>query len=468
MEAIGYFRNRLASVTNETLPTLEEDEGAFFRFCREQGYYPVATFIDQEVRGESARRGYQQLADYLQQGGHGFTVVVIPRPEDLADNTKEIARRLLELEYLGVQVTSIDNPGDDLLADTVAIWRQRRGKEQLSTRTMETLKNKALRGYGLGKTPFGYTIGSAGRLEIVPDEAEVVREIYRLYLEGGMGLRRIARDLNDTDRHTRRGSLWSVVTVRDILRNRAYTGTYVRFGIRIPSSHPSIITNDIFREAQTKREQPAPKRADQRETAFALSGLLHCGFCGGRMIGVSRRQSWARKRDGGRTVAEYRYYRCGSRVNQSVCNYHTRRADLLEEQLVVELGQRLDTTTTPLSESEMDPRITLKARIKNLDSRFQRHLTSAARGDITLADFRSTALPLMDEMQYLEERLDAIQKYTDRPSQLEVWRMQQRQSLRTLSEHWPELTPQQRLRYLTELVDKVVIYDDHLDLTLHE
>ena len=58
-----------------------------------------------------------------------------------------------------------------------------------------------------------------------------MRYIFRLYLKDGLGIRRIARRLNEEGLRTRRDGLWSMVTVRDILRNRAYVGTYSRFGV---------------------------------------------------------------------------------------------------------------------------------------------------------------------------------------------------------------------------------------------
>ncbi len=465
MEAVGYFRTRPQAALDETVPTLDEDERAFSSFCQEHGYYPVATFVDQAPKEQ---RGYKQLSEFLQQDGHGFMVVVVHRPEDLADNGKEIARRLLEIEYRGAQVIATEHPDEDILALAITLWRQRRGGASPAARTMDdTLRSKALRGYGLGKTPFGYTIGADGRLEIVPEEARVVQEIYRLYLEEGMGLRRIARDLNDAATSTRRGSRWSVVTVRDILRNRTYTGTYIRFGIRVPSSHPAIIAPDVFRQALRKREQPAPPRADGRESAFALSGMAYCGACNGRMIGVSRRQSWARKRDGGRTVAEYRYYRCGSRVNQSVCEYHTWRADALETEVLKTLAQSIEAASTPAEDVSLNDLLaTLRSRLRSLDLRFQRQLNAAGRGVLSPADLRESAVALVEEIQYLEQRIEAFQRFPDPASQRELWQLQQRQSLRTLQSRWPDRTAQERRRYLNELVRQVVVYDDHVDVSL--
>ena len=172
--------------------------------------------------------------------------------------------------------------GVTFLDEIIAAWRRQRNSERLSDRAMDTLRTKALRGFGLGKTPYGYGIGANGKLEIVEQEARVVRQLYQMYVEQNLGLRLIARHLNDANTPTRRGSRWSVVTVRDILRNRTYTGTYSRFGMRVPGSHPAIIPPDVFRAAQKKREHVSGGRPVGRESSFSLSGLAYCGACNGQ------------------------------------------------------------------------------------------------------------------------------------------------------------------------------------------
>ena len=74
----------------------------------------------------------------------------------------------------------------------------------------------------------------------MPDEAEVVRLMFRLYTEDGLGIRLIAQRLNDQGIRTRRGGAWSLAAVHDLLKNPAYIGTATRFGMRrpkAPSSH---------------------------------------------------------------------------------------------------------------------------------------------------------------------------------------------------------------------------------------
>ena len=200
-------------------------------------------------------------------------------------------------------------------------------------RILEGMRAKAAKGLGLGKTPFGYRIGSEGLFEPVPEEAKVVRGIYKLYLNEGIGVRSIARLLNTEGYRTRRGADWSMVTVRDILRNHAYIGTYRRFGLRIPGSYRPIVSADEFKRVQDKMQSRSPDKRQPRSEPFLLSGILYCGHCGQRMMGVTRRQTWKRK-DGDKVRGEYRYYQCQSRTNRSQCEYHTQRAAPLEERIV--------------------------------------------------------------------------------------------------------------------------------------
>lgn len=466
MDAIGYFRQRPGLDRNEALPTLPESESGFFQYCEGQGFQPVASFID----GGSApvadgERGYTQLCEYLRQPGRGFTAVVIPRLEDLSERPAELLRRVLELEFLGARIVAMEGDADPL-EGTVSAWRQRKGHERLSRRAMDTLKTKAMRGYGLGKTPYGYRIGDNGRLEIVDVEAKVVVEIFRMYVEDGIGLRLIARKLNDASTSTRRGARWSVVTVRDILRNRTYTGTYIRFGVRVPTNHTPIVSNDLFREAQKKRESIGGPRTATRERNFALSGLAICGECGGRMIGVSRRQVWSRKRDGGTTEAQYRYYRCGSRVNQSVCGYHTWRADVLEQQVLDELAGKFDGPPLDLQPPRGQVRTATVSRLRSLDTRLERYLEAASRGALALEALRNSALPLIREARRLEARQRGMDPQSDRRPIEGFWWHHQRDALRHLRENWATLTAEERRFQIGDLLEKVVVRDKQVEIAL--
>jgi hypothetical protein len=127
-----------------------------------------------------------------------------------------------------------------------------------------------------------------------------------------------------------------MITARDMLRNRFYTGTYSRLGVRVAGNHSAIVPRAVFQQAQERLDRGAERAGYARGEPFLLSGLLACGACGQRMIGVTRQQSWRRK-DGTRMLRRYRYYQCGSRTNRGLCTYHTRPAETLEKEVLARL-----------------------------------------------------------------------------------------------------------------------------------
>jgi hypothetical protein len=118
----------------------------------------------------------------------------------------------------------------------------------------------------------------------------VVRYIFRLYLQEDMGIRRIAGQLNQEEVPTRRGGRWSMVTVRDLLRNRVYLGTYTRFGVKVPGSHPPLVTADDFRRVQERLQSRGHRGTERTLTPFLLSGLVYCARCGS--LPWCSRSSW--------------------------------------------------------------------------------------------------------------------------------------------------------------------------------
>src|SRR3990170_5355949 len=326
MRAIGYFRER------KDKKPLAEQSKAFLEFCSRNGYEAAAVFLESTQMPDEIV-GFQQLVGFLRnQRQRGFMLVAVPDLAGLGDDLTESARRYFELSSLGASVVTMDD-GDDAGTELLTQWAVARKNGRLGERVRAAMRRKAVKGEALGRPPYGYCVGPRRRLQIVAEEGSVVRYIFRLYLKDGLGIRRIARRLNEDGLRTRRGLLWSMVTVRDLLRNRAYVGTYSRFGVRVPASHPPLISPEDFQRVQERLDQRRPKAAARETSRFLLSGLAYCGYCGNQMIGVTRRQRWQRRSDGEVRTAVYRYYQCESRTNRSLCDYHTRRAEALEEEV---------------------------------------------------------------------------------------------------------------------------------------
>ena len=389
MRAIGYS---LLDPSHEG--SIQQEKDAFFHYCREQGHQPVDFFAEPGVIEAHPDVQYQRMLEYMRTSVSEF-LVVIPDSGHLGPDLEGVTKRVLDLDSLGAKVVCTDDDFPDPLQNAlnrigpsgVSLGRSQRIKEAMS--------DKALRGEALGRPPYGYRIGTKGNLEVVPEEASIIELIFSLYARDGLGLRRIAQQLNQQSIPTRRGHLWNMVSVRGILQNRAYVGTYTRFGLRIPGSHPPIVPQEVFGAVQARFRERNPRRKERQREPFLLSGTLYCGHCGSRMMGVTRHQRWRRK-DGQGVQRTYRYYQCQARNNQSLCQYHTQRAFLLEEKALDSLSRILETRPAP---DEPDAGVegspsSDHTLVKNAQRRFLRAFKRAAMGAISVNQLGKFLTPL--------------------------------------------------------------------------
>ena len=167
----------------------------------------------------------------------------------------------------------------------------------------------------------GYRKGDYDKPEIVPEEAEIVKGIYRLYLDG-MSLNMIVDRLNEKGLTTKgSNSPYRKEVVQRILTNEKYTGdallqkTYVTDCITkktrknngelpmylVKNHHEPIISHEDFNRVQEEMARRSAKRviADKLtkgeqgkySAKYALSELLICGECGSHY----RRVTWTAK-----------------------------------------------------------------------------------------------------------------------------------------------------------------------------
>jgi DNA invertase Pin-like site-specific DNA recombinase len=133
--------------------------------------------------------------------------------------------------------------------------------EQIGERTYMGMAQKAQTGGLLGfNPPYGYEI-SNNDLQIIENEATVVREIFSQY-QSGESMSSIADSLNSRAVQTRRGGLWTLYSIRQILHNPAYAGYRRWDGYLVASSHASIVAIDTFNRVQ---ERAASRTKDPRK-----------------------------------------------------------------------------------------------------------------------------------------------------------------------------------------------------------
>lgn len=184
------------------------------------------------------------------------------------------------------------------------------------------------------KRMLGYRKGTDGQPEIVPEEAKIIRRIYRRYL-AGCSLGQIKQELEQDNTPTaQKVERWSSAVIHNILTNEKYMGdallqkTYItdciskkvkkNMGERpmyyVENNHPAIIPRETFDQVQKEMTRRSSKRKVLQKSGktelgkysgkYALTELLVCGECGSPY----KRVTWAR--NGKKRIV----WRCVSRL----------------------------------------------------------------------------------------------------------------------------------------------------------
>ena len=447
MRSISYFTFDLAEPEAEAAFTQ-----AYEDFCARGGHIVSGKFADDASAGE--RPKWNEMLNTIEDSRVGY-LVVVPSAEHLGPTLHEKVRRVLDLDALSCQTVCNDAGYPDPLQNAI---HAQSGPNSRREKIREGMRAKAAKGLGLGKPPFGYKIIYDGTFQVVEPEAVVVRAMYDRYANEDGGVRAVASWLNDAGHRTRRGQRWSMVTVRDILRNTAYIGTYRRFGLRLPASYEAIVDRNVYRQVQEKMQGRSPVRRNPKGEPFLLSGIIYCGHCGQRMMGVTRRQTWRRK-DGQRARAEYRYYQCQSRINRNQCEYRTVAAPELEASVLDQVRKGMAETPVvaqvdaPSVERSGDVRKEIMTRAAGLRRRYQAVVERAATGGMTLAQLRVVTVEAEASMRSTEKQLALVDSGAEGVRQLAE------SSRERLSYLWDELEIGERQEVLRTLVAKVTVKD---------
>lgn len=246
------------------------------------GRYDAVLCMDMQRLGRGGMYDQGLILDTLKESG-----TLIVTPERVYDLTEELDEQAAEME------TFLSRSEYRMISR-----RLRRG-------TLQAVESGAY----LAAAPFGYRKVRAGRLstlEIVPEEAEFVRYLFRLYAEGA-GCTRIEETVNAMGFRGRRGSRFNRSTIRQILTNPVYIGKIrwdrtltVREGVGserkkrvvynrpeavrlLDGIHPPIVPQPLWDAVQQRR---ASFRAcvDRRRAACPLAGLVRCAKCGRKLI----------------------------------------------------------------------------------------------------------------------------------------------------------------------------------------
>lgn len=307
-------------------------------------------FADEGISGTQAQKRPEFLKMIRLCRQRKIDIILTKSLSRFARNTVDSLGYIRELRALGIAVISEKENINTLTAESEMLITIMSCFAQAESESISKNVSWGVRqSFKNGNVPMqyarllGYRKGHDGNAEIIPEEAEVVKEIYRCYLDG-MSMNLIADRLNEKGLTTKGGSSpYRKTVVQRILTNEKYTGdallqkTYVTDCITkktrknngelpmylVKNHHEPIISRSDFNRVQEEMARRTMKRAiadkltktgqGKYSAKYALSELLICGECGEHY----RRVTWTAK--GFKEIK----WRCVSRIQYGKKKCHS-------------------------------------------------------------------------------------------------------------------------------------------------
>ncbi len=305
-------------------------------------------YIDEAISGSVINRpGLQALEKAME--NKEFDAVAVDDLSRLSRSNHQMLTLVLKFNFHQVKIISVS---DGIITDddNSKLGIQIRGLineiylDDLRKKTMRGLEGQKIRGFSTGERVFGYYTKPVGELKlnkkgqakyegmvhkINPEEADIVKRIYKKFIEG-KSISKIVKELNNDKVPTKKGYSggWNTSTISRILKNEKYTGLWVWRkwkNIRDPmtgkikkvrrqkeeqlSSYKEnlvIIDKETWGRAQKRWTEiegtwPLQKKANnnnlkqksyvQASPSHLFSGLLKCQTCGGAIVLISGKGS---------------------------------------------------------------------------------------------------------------------------------------------------------------------------------
>lgn len=509
----GYCRISVDDELDRDNVSIENQKAIISDFVEHK--FPGAELVFYEDRDRSGytfeqREGYQAMRRELM--AHRLDILVI---KDFSRFSRRNSRGLVELEDLrdaGVRIISIgdgiDFPNDD---DWLKIQFQFLINEMPVTDTSKKVKSVIRRrqedGRWICAAPYGYIVNKKQQFEVVPVEADIVRRIYRLYIDG-WGYKRIANTLTDegipTPRMAERErkiaegedyrrsvkSAWSIATVQGILDNDFYIGTlrqgkYTRAKINgrdilrdeveqivIENHHQPIMDYRTFAAVRALREKRAKynyRGVKINENVY--SGFLECGDCGAPMFALGRRDlkpaytcgTYHRRGTAGCTTHHIRVDKLDELVKLYVKKVRDNSAEMLEK-LNAELAREpedvaeTERSAANLEDVLLDAQEELKATKRQRVRDIMRHPENEAVLEATYDELEA------DLMRKIEGLQSQIEHVTDRRNTI----IRANRAAKTAMEVFDDIITKPHLEKqdLELIIERIRVYEDHVEIRL--
>ena len=447
---------RVSTDKDEQLDSLNHQKEFFVEYAKRSGHELVRLYADEGISGTSLKKR-EEFKRLLRDAELGlFDMVVVKDISRFARNTVDALQSIRKLKSMGIctlfLTANMDSMGDSEFILTLFSAMAQEESSNLSKRVKWGKKINAEKGR-VPQRIFGYDRIDNFTLEINPGEAEIVRKIFSLYNDQGLGCRTISATLNRDRDKTKLGSDWNARGVRRILVNPIYCGILINHKyeiedfltgrqIRLPEeeqfchSRPAwaIVTPEAFQKTQeimaSRRAQydsGEPFMAGRYSAKHTFSTLIKCAHCGRSFTRKS--YTYANTRVYWRCVTndQYTAEKCDNRTcldePELLKRLREYFASLIEDRdaFVADILASLD-KRLPASQNPEQAKREIEAKRKKLLSKKSRYQEMYASDILSLTELKEKITGITEELNALDRALarlalgkkamETVQRYT--------------------------------------------------------
>ena len=317
-------------------------------------------------------------------------------------------------------------------------------RENIYERTRSGMQKRVEAGYwpGGGGVPFGYDYDLEQGILVPNSDAETVRQIYDLYLQG-YSLQNIANQL---------GLKYEKLASQIMLR-KTNIGSIEYNGVEYKGLHAPIVSAEIYEKAMALHARRSEKRLVPG-ARHLLTGLVYCGGCGAKM----RYQKWGKA--GYKLVCYSQQKAKPYLVRDPDCANESVWAHDIEQAVVADLmAMTAKEIQTPKEENPLSAvealgrkKIQLEAKLRRLYDLYAEEGNSILLESIT---------GVKEELEKLSERLAREESRGSISKQAK----ETRERLKNLQSTWPYMEVRERRSLITSVIDKITVTGNNIRIS---
>ncbi|MDR2558292.1 MAG: recombinase family protein [Oscillospiraceae bacterium] len=430
--------------------SIDAQKDALTAYCKAKGIKDFDCYIDGGFTGSNIERPeMQRLIGDIKNGI--INCVLVYKLDRLSRSQKDTLYLIEDVfNPYGVAFMSLgenmdtSTPHGRAMLGILSAFAQLE-RENIRERTRMGMKERVKTGLwmGGGRIPYGYNYDRTQGILVPNAEAENVRKMYDLYLEGN-SFSKIAQTMGmKYDRQ-----------VMMILSRKSNAGYIIYNNEEYKGQHEAIITLDTYLRTMDMMRD----RSVVRETSgnYLFTGLILCGKCGAKM----RYQKWGKKKGDCKIICYSHDKNKPYLVKDPNCSNARQWAADVEDAVIKDLFSFSVKLNTVKEKKSSDLKVTeiLNRQYDEISKKIKRlyNLYSEDSDDILIETINEHKKQLLD----IQRQIEVEQERNEISDKIE----KVKKSLTTLKETWEYMTLDERKNLIRGCVEKIVITADNIEV----